>query len=58
VYPLPWNLRVSHEFVMPAIMLRTISAYTTTTRVFTVYMMLGFDVLGMLRRRWGSRWCR
>jgi putative tricarboxylic transport membrane protein len=54
VRPLLWILRVPHERLMPVIvMLCTIGAYATTTRVFNVYLMLGFGVLGMLLRRWG-----
>ena len=54
VRPLLWILRVPHERLMPVIvMLCTIGAYATTTRVFNIYLMLGFGVLGMLLRRWG-----
>ncbi len=38
---------------MPVIvMLCTIGAYATTGRVFNIWLMLGFGVMGMLLRRW------
>jgi putative tricarboxylic transport membrane protein len=52
VRPLLLILRVPHERLMPiVVVLCTIGAYATTTRVFNIYVMLVFGVIGMLLRR-------
>jgi putative tricarboxylic transport membrane protein len=52
VRPLLLILRVPHERLMPiVVVLCTIGAYATTTRVFNIHVMLVFGVLGMLLRR-------
>ena len=52
VRPLLLILRVPHERLMPiVVVLCTIGAYATTARVFNIYVMLAFGVIGMLLRR-------
>ncbi|MBV9782612.1 MAG: tripartite tricarboxylate transporter permease [Acidisphaera sp.] len=53
VRPLLLILRVPRERLMPVIVLLcTIGAYATTARVFNIWVMLVFGLLGMLLRRW------
>jgi putative tricarboxylic transport membrane protein len=52
VRPLLLILRVPRERLMPVVVvLCTIGAYATTTRVFNIWVMLAFGIVGMLLRR-------